>query len=98
MRNLTGNDPDNFSALLENLEELSEVVADLEPDHKGLPILLQHYLNLGGQVLDFNVDKKFCNAIDGLVLVDLAKAKRKQLERYMGKADAERFLRQHEAL
>ncbi len=98
VRNLTGNDPDNFSALLENLEELSEVVADLEPDHKGLPILLQHYLNLGGRVLDFNVDKKFCNAIDGLVLVDLTKAKRKQLERYMGKADAEQFLRQHEAL
>jgi putative hemolysin len=98
IRNLTGCHPDNFSALLENLEELSEVVADLESDHKGLPILLQHYLNLGGQILDFNVDRKFSNCIDGLVLVDLAKAKRRQLERYMGKADAERFLRQHEAL
>ncbi|HXP88330.1 MAG TPA: GNAT family N-acyltransferase [Bryobacteraceae bacterium] len=96
IRNLTGCHPDNFSALLENLDELSEVVADLEPDHKGLPILLQHYLNLGGQVLDFNVDRKFSNCIDGLVLVDLAKAKRRQLERYMGKVDAERFLQQHE--
>jgi len=37
IRNLTGCYPNNFSALLENLDELSEVVADLEADHKGLP-------------------------------------------------------------
>jgi putative hemolysin len=97
IRNLPGCDSRNFSALLENLDELSEVVADLESDHKGLPILLQHYLNLGGQILDFSVDRKFSNVVDGLVLVDLAKAKRRQLDRYMGKDDADRFLRQHEA-
>lgn len=94
----TGCRPENFSALLESLEELSEVVADLEPDHKGLPVLLQHYLHLGGQILDFNVDRTFSNVIDGLVIVDLAKAKRKQLERYMGQTNAESFLRQHEVI
>src|ERR1019366_10064052 len=34
-------DPRNFSSLLSNLDELSEVVADLEEDGKGIPILLQ---------------------------------------------------------
>jgi hypothetical protein len=98
IRSLPGCPSGNFSALLENLDELSEVVADLEADHKGLPILLQHYLNLGGQVLDFNIDRKFSNVIDGLVLVDLTKAKRRQLERYMGKAGVERFLEHHKVL
>jgi putative hemolysin len=88
-------DPRNFSALLADLDELSEVVADIEPDRKKLPILLRHYLNLGGQVLDFSVDKKFSNVVDGLVVLDLGKVNRRQLERYMGTENADAFLREH---
>jgi len=88
-------DPRNFSSLLSNLDELSEVVADLEADGKGIPILLQQYLNLGGQILDFNVDRKFSNVLDGLIVVDLLKPTQRQLERYMGKANAAVFLRFH---
>jgi hypothetical protein len=90
-------DPRNFSSLLSDLDELSEVVADIEPDHRGLPVLLRHYLNLGGQILEFNVDRKFSNALDGLVVVDLAGLSRRQLERYMGPANAAIFLREHGA-
>ena len=88
-------DPRNFGSLLSNLDELSEVVADLEADGKGIPILLQQYLNLGGQILDFNVDRKFSNVLDGLIVVDLLKPTQRQLERYMGKASAAEFLRFH---
>jgi putative hemolysin len=88
-------DPRNFSALLADLDELSEVVADIEPDRKKLPILLRHYLNLGGQVLDFSVDKKFSNVVDGLVVLDLGKVNRRQLERYMGTENVDAFLREH---
>ncbi len=88
-------DPCNFSSLLANLDELSEVVADLEADGKGIPILLQQYLNLGGQILDFSVDRKFSNVLDGLIVVDLLKPTRRQLERYMGKTNAAEFLRFH---
>lgn len=90
-------DPRNFSSLLTNLDELSEVVADLESDGKGIPILLQQYLNLGGQILDFSVDRKFSNVLDGLIVVDLLKPTHRQLERYMGKANAAEFLRFHGA-
>ncbi len=90
-------DPRNFSSLLTDLEELSEVVADLETDGKGIPILLQQYLNLGGQILDFSVDRKFSNVLDGLIVVDLLKPTHRQLERYMGKANAAEFLRFHGA-
>jgi putative hemolysin len=88
-------DPRNFSSLLSDLDELSEVVADIEPDHKQIPILLRHYLNLGGQVLDFRVDKNFSNVVDGLVVLNLANVSRRQLERYMGPANADAFLREH---
>jgi putative hemolysin len=88
-------DPRNFSSLLSDLDELSEVVADIEPDHKKIPILLRHYLNLGGQVLDFRMDKNFSNVVDGLVVLDLAKVSRRQLERYMGTEKADQFLREH---
>ena len=90
-------DPRNFSSLLTNLDELSEVVADLEADGKGIPILLQQYLNLGGQILEFSVDRKFSNVLDGLIVVDLLKPTRRQLERYMGKRNAAEFLRFHGA-
>ena len=94
-RRATGCDPRNFSSLLADLDELSAVVADLESDQKGIPVLLHQYLQLGGRILEFSVDRKFSNVLDGLIVVDLAKAKRRQLDRYMGKENAARFLTLH---
>lgn len=62
------------AALLQDLDGLSDSVSDIEADGKGLPILLKQYLKLGGEVLAFNVDQRFANAVDGLLLVDLRKA------------------------
>ena len=62
-----------LAPLLKNLEELSEVVAELKADGKGVPVLLRQYLQLGGTVLAFNVDKAFSGVVDGLVVVDLAR-------------------------
>jgi putative hemolysin len=87
--------PRNFSSLLWDLDELSSVVADLEADHKGIPVLLQQYLQLGGKILEFSLDRKFSNVLDGLMVVDLSHAKRRQLDRYMGKENAARFLAFH---
>jgi putative hemolysin len=81
--------------LISNAEELSDVVADLETDHKGLPVLLRQYLNVGGQILDFSVDRNFSNVLDGLIVVDLAKTNGRLLDKYLGKAGAERFRQCH---
>ncbi len=70
---LRGCDPALLAPLLRNLEELSEVVAELETDGKGVPVLLRQYLQLGGTVLAFNVDRAFSDVVDGLVVVDLAR-------------------------
>jgi hypothetical protein len=77
------------------VEDLSEPITDLEPDRKGLPILLRQYAKIGGRLLGFSVDRKFSNALDGLMLVDLRQTDAAVLERYMGRESADRFRRLH---
>ena len=84
-----------LGALPPDVDELSEMVMELEPDRKGVPVLLRQYLNLGGQMLAFGVDDAFSGVLDGLVVVDLARVTRKLQERYMGKLGAEVFHSQH---
>jgi putative hemolysin len=71
-----------------DVEDLSALVGDIEQRHAGVPVLLRQYLRLGGKLLGFNVDPKFANALDGLILVDLTKTEPKLLERYLGKTEA----------
>jgi putative hemolysin len=81
---------------LRDLDELSEPITDVELDGKGLPILLRQYAKIGGKLLGFNVDRKFSNVLDGLVVVDLRHTEPSVLERYMGKESAANFRSIHE--
>jgi putative hemolysin len=80
---------------LRDLEELSQPITDVETDRKGLPILLRQYAKIGGKLLGFNVDRKFSNVLDGLVVVDLRKTEPAVLERYMGREAAKKFRERH---
>jgi len=80
---------------LRDLEELSEPITDVEADGKGLPILLRQYAKIGGKLLGFNVDRKFSNVLDGLVMVDLRNTETAVLERFMGREAAAEFRRHH---
>jgi putative hemolysin len=82
-------------AALRDLEDLSQPITDVETDGKGLPILLRQYAKIGGKLIGFNVDRKFSNALDGLVVVDLRKTESGVLERYMGREGAAEFRRHH---
>ncbi len=79
------------SILPEGIEELSGLIAGLERDGKGLPVLLKQYLKAGGRVLGFNVDRGFSHVLDVLVMVDLRVAPLPLMERYLGKAEAHAF-------
>jgi hypothetical protein len=74
-----------------DVEELSTLVADVEADHKGMPVLPRQYLKLGGELVAFHIDRKFANALDWLIVVDLAKTDPRLLERYLGKEGAAIF-------
>jgi putative hemolysin len=92
-----GKPADAELSALGDIEELSRAVERIEPDHKGVPILLKHYLRLGGRVLGFNTDEQFGDALDGLILVDLRASDPRMLARYMGEEGAAGFLAYHRA-
>jgi putative hemolysin len=81
-----------FGATVWDVEELSALIADVEIDRKGVPVLLKQYLKLGGELVAFHVDRRFADALDGLIVVDLRKTDARVLERYMGKDGAAQFL------
>jgi putative hemolysin len=70
---------------------LEKRVESLEPDAKGLPVLLRQYLNMGGEILCWNLDRGFGNALDGLVLLDLERVPERLLNRYLGKEAVLRY-------
>jgi Acetyltransferase (GNAT) domain len=80
-----------------SIDELSRRIAQIEPDGKGVPVLLRQYLQLGGRLLGFNLDRNFADALDALVMVDVRQVDAAVLERYMGKRGADAF-RAHHAL
>ena len=81
--------------LLSDIEEVSGLISDIEPDRKGIPILLKQYLKLGGKLLGFNVDHNFSDVLDGLILLDLTRTDDRLLTRLMGEESAARFLEFH---
>jgi Acetyltransferase (GNAT) domain len=77
-----------------SIDDVSMLVAEIESDGKQVPVLIKHYLKLNGQFIAFNVDRDFCDAIDGLVVVDLLETENKLLDRFMGK-DGRRYYRDY---
>lgn len=82
-------------ARLGDLEELSSLVEAMEPDGKGVPILLKQYLKLGARLVGFNVDAGFGDVVDGMIVVDLLRTDERALQKYMGREQAGAFLAQH---
>jgi hypothetical protein len=78
--------------MVHDVQDVSELISDIEQDSTGIPILVKHYMKLGGKFLGFSVDPKFNDAIDALVLVDLALTEPRTLTRYMGQRGAVSFL------
>lgn len=82
-------------ARLGDLEKLSSLVEAIEPDGKGLPILLKQYLKLGARLVGFNVDAGFGDVVDGMIVVDLLRTDERALQKYMGREQATAFLANH---
>lgn len=79
----------------QDLEQLTDPIADVETDGKSVPILIKQYAKLGGRLLSFNVDKAFSNVLDGFVLVDLRLTDPAVLGRYLGEDGLKAFLSYH---
>ncbi len=71
---------------------LGTLVSELEPDGKGIPVLLRQYLRLGGRMAAFGIDENFGNTLDCFVIVDMLQAPERVLQRYCGKERAKHLL------
>jgi putative hemolysin len=78
-----------------SIEEVDRLIAAAESDGKGVPILLRQYLKLNAKLLGFNVDPRFGDALDALMMVDLTTVDVAILNRYLGRTEAAIFLSRH---
>jgi len=53
-----------------DVSKLDTLIHDIESTYK-FPILLKKYLQLNSKIIGFNIDPKFNNALDGLLILDI---------------------------
>ena len=82
---------------VQDFKEVCALIGDIELPPREVPVLLRHYLNLGGQLLAFNIDHEFGDVMDGLIVVDLLKSDRQLLQRYMGADGVAALIEYHAA-
>lgn len=80
---------------LKDIDQVSRLIESMEPDRKGIPVLLRQYLKLGGRLLAFSADEEFSDVLDGLMVCDLRNSDLKILAKYMGEEGVQRFRVQH---
>jgi len=85
----------SLGQVAESLDDVEAMIADVETELSGIPILLKQYLKLGGKLLGFNIDPAFNYVLDGLILVDLRETDPKIMQRYMGKENTRKFQQFH---
>ena len=73
-----------------DVETLERLITRIEGSH-GIPVLLRQYLKLNATLLGFNVDPAFGDALDALMMVDLARLPPATLQRYLGRTAAHRI-------
>ncbi len=54
-----------------DLGSLDKFIGDIDQHNTGLPVLLKKYLGLNAKIIAFNVDPKFNNCVDGLIVLDI---------------------------
>jgi putative hemolysin len=77
------------------VRELSRVVLALDDQARGVPVLLTRYLELGGQVLGFNLDPAFGGCVDALTVMDVLDLPHGALRRFLGEPGWRHYLRYH---
>lgn len=79
-----------------DLSGLSKLISGVEPDGKGIPLYLKHYLKLGGKVIGFSIEPSFDRTLNSLILLDIGGCNQGALKYWMGKEGMERFLEYHD--
>jgi hypothetical protein len=85
------------NTLLSSVDDVSALVTGIEPDGKGVPMLIKHYARMNAKLLSFGVWTNHSNAVVSFMMVDLTTADPKFLKRYMGEEGYANFMACHNA-
>ncbi len=53
-----------------DINKIERIIMNIEPGYR-IPVLLRKYLEINGQIIGFNIDPKFNDCLDGLLILDL---------------------------
>lgn len=53
-----------------DINRLEKALRDIDPGYR-LPVLLKKYIELNAKIIGFNIDPKFNNCLDGLIILDI---------------------------
>ena len=62
-----------------DITKIERIIIDIEPGYR-IPILLKKYLEINGKIVGFNIDPKFNNCLDGLLILDVYSVPREFLQ------------------
>ncbi|MCX6258021.1 MAG: lysophospholipid acyltransferase family protein [Bacteroidia bacterium] len=62
-----------------DIDKLDKIIQDIEPTYR-MPVLLKKYIKLNAKIIGFNIDPKFNNSLDGLIILDLFEVPHNVLE------------------
>ena len=60
-----------LSSIKDDISKLDRIIEDIEPSHYKMPILFKKYLKQNAKIIGFNIDPRFNEALDGLMILDL---------------------------
>ena len=74
---------------VENIALVDKIVSDIEKDERCIPVLIKKYLQLGSEVVGFNVDHDFCDALDALMVLDIEAVPEQKMQMLVRELDEE---------
>ena len=74
-----------YADFLASEGDVNDALAEIEEGRREMPVLIRQYLKLGGRIIAFNVDPDFGTVVDGLIVLNLLDAPKRDIARYMGK-------------
>lgn len=77
----------NISTLADfgnNIKTLDSIIADIDRKHNKIPVLLRQYIAMSGRIVAFNVDPKFADCLDGLLVLNFSNMPPEMLEKLKG--------------
>lgn len=81
--NLTAEEVNLVLDNINGVSGLAKLIADLEEDHKQIPVLVYRYFELGAKYISFAVDPDFGNTLDGFITVKIKDMPREQMKKYL---------------